>query len=75
MATTQCILRYAAWLEQIAPGFLASTIFIETGENYAQRDLLDRIARLIEIFGVVGAADIVGCPRRCRNRAVPPAHD
>jgi hypothetical protein len=62
MATTQCILRYARWLEDICPGFLAAAILMETGENYAQRDLLDQIARLVEIFGVVGAADIVGCP-------------
>jgi hypothetical protein len=64
MATTQNILRYARWLEEVSPGFLAETILIETGENYGQRDLLDQVARLIEIFGVLGVAEIVGCPRR-----------
>jgi hypothetical protein len=63
MATTQGILRYAGWLEEISPGFVASAILAETGEDYTGRDLLDQIARLIEIFGVVGAAEIVGCPR------------
>jgi len=69
MATTQCILRYACWLEEVSPGFVATTILMETGENYAGRDLLDQIARLIEVFGVIGAAEIVGCPHRasCRD--------
>jgi hypothetical protein len=62
MATTQCILRYARWLEEISPDFLASAILMETGEDYARRDLLDRIVRLIEIFGVAGVGEIVGCP-------------
>jgi hypothetical protein len=64
MATTQYILRYARWLEEVSPGFLATTILMETGEDYARRDLLDQVARLIEIFGVIGAADIVGSPRQ-----------
>jgi hypothetical protein len=63
MATTQSVLRYARWLEEVSPGFVASAILSETGEDYAKRDLLDQVARLIEIFGVAGAADIVGCPR------------
>jgi len=29
--------------------------------EYARRDLLDQVACLIEIFGVAGAAQIVGC--------------
>jgi hypothetical protein len=62
MATTACILRYARWLDNIAPGFLATVILCETGEDYRDRDLLDQVARLIEIFGVAGAAQIVGCP-------------
>ncbi len=62
MATTQCILRYARWLEEVSPGFLAGAIRAETGEDYARRDLLDQVARLIEIFGVLGAAEILGCP-------------
>ena len=33
-------------------------------EDYRKRDLLDQVARLIEIFGIDGAADIVGCPLR-----------
>jgi hypothetical protein len=74
MATTQCILRYARWLEEVSPGFVASAILSETGEDYAKRDLLDQIARLIEIFGVAGAADILGCPRaplrRDRNGSI-----
>jgi hypothetical protein len=57
-------LRYGRWLEEVSPGFLAEAILMETGENYRRRDLLDQVAKLIEIFGVVGAAEIVGCPRR-----------
>ncbi|HUC73559.1 MAG TPA: hypothetical protein VMS01_20395 [Stellaceae bacterium] len=64
MATTQDILRYVRWLEEISPGFLADAILNETGEDYRQRDLLDQVARLIEIFGLLGVADIIGCPRR-----------
>lgn len=63
MATTQSILRYARWLEEISPGFLVDAILLETGEDYAGRDVLDQVARLVEIFGVVGLAQIVGCPR------------
>ncbi|HEY2539626.1 MAG TPA: hypothetical protein VGI28_09055 [Stellaceae bacterium] len=63
MITTKQILRYAGWLEEISPGFVATAILAETGEDLAGRDLLDQIARLIEIFGVIGAAEIVGCPR------------
>ncbi len=37
---------------------------METGEDYSTRDLLDQVARLIEIFGVIGTAEIVGCPAR-----------
>ena len=47
----------------MSPGFVADAIVLEIGDDYATRDLLDQVARLIEIFGVVGAADIVGCPR------------
>jgi hypothetical protein len=53
---------YARWLENIAPGFVATVILCETGEEYRDRDLLDQVARLIELFGVAGAAQIVGCP-------------
>jgi hypothetical protein len=63
MVTTRDILRYAGWLEEMCPGFVATAILTETGDDLAGRDLLDQIARLIEIFGVVGAAEIVGCPR------------
>ena len=62
MATTASILLYARWLDDIAPGFIATVILAETGEDYRDRDLHDQVARLIEIFGVVGAAQIVGCP-------------
>jgi hypothetical protein len=44
------------------PGLLATIILLETGENYAGRDLLDQVVRLIEIFGLEGAGLIVGCP-------------
>jgi hypothetical protein len=50
-------------MEEVSPGFLAEAILMETGEDYAQRDLLDQLARLIEVFGVIGVAEIVGCPR------------
>jgi hypothetical protein len=62
MATTSSILEYAGWIEEIAPGFIAMVILTERGENYRDRDLFDQVARLIEIFGIAGAAQIVGCP-------------
>ena len=62
MVTTTRILLYARWLENFAPGFVATVILCETGEEYRDRDLLDQVARLIEMFGVAGAAQIVGCP-------------
>jgi hypothetical protein len=62
MATTSSILEYARWIEKIAPGFIALVILAERGENYRDRDLFDQVARLIEIFGIAGAAQIVGCP-------------
>ena len=62
MVTTDGILEYARWIEEIAPGFIAMVIMAERGEDYRNRDLLDQVACLIEIFGVVGAAQIVGCP-------------
>jgi hypothetical protein len=62
MLTTAGIFDYAHWLEEIAPGFLATVILTETGKDYRDRDLLDQVACLIEIFGVSGAAQIVGCP-------------
>jgi hypothetical protein len=55
------ILKYAVWLEEIDPGFLSYVILVETGEDYAERDLASRVIKLIEIFGVDGAARIVGC--------------
>jgi hypothetical protein len=61
MVVTTHILRYARWLEDLSPGFLANAIFMETGEDYAGRDLLDQVAKLIELFGVIGVAEIVGC--------------
>jgi hypothetical protein len=61
LETTQEILRCAQRLEALSPGLLAEAIRIETGEDYRERDLLDQVARLVEIFGVIGAADIVGC--------------
>jgi hypothetical protein len=64
MATAADVLRYARRLQEISPGFLAEVISVETGEDYRERDLLDQVARLIEIFGVDGAADIVGGPLR-----------
>jgi hypothetical protein len=62
MATTSSILEYARWIEELAPGFIAMVILAERGENYRDRDLFDQVARLIEIFGIAGAAKIVGCP-------------
>ena len=62
MATIDGILEYARWLEEIAPGFIAMVILSERGEDYRHRDLVDQVACLIDIFGVVGAAQIVGCP-------------
>jgi hypothetical protein len=62
MTTTGSILQYARWLENIAPGFIDTVILCETGEDYRDRDLLDQVARLIEMFGVAGAAQIVGSP-------------
>ncbi len=62
MVTAAEILRYAIWLEEIDPSFLPLVIRIKTGEDYRDRDLLDRVARLVEIFGLHGAAQIIGCP-------------
>jgi hypothetical protein len=62
MATIDGILEYARWLEEIAPGFIAMVILSERGEDYRDRELVDQVACLIDIFGVVGAAQIVGCP-------------
>ena len=62
MATTSSILQYARWIEELAPGFIAMVILAERGENYRDRDLFDQVARLIEIFGIAGAAKIVGGP-------------
>jgi hypothetical protein len=62
LATTAKIFLYVRWLEEIAPEFLVQMILIQTGEDYRNCDLLDQTARLIEIFGVDGAAQIVGCP-------------
>jgi hypothetical protein len=62
MATTDGVLEYAHWIEEIAPGFIAMIILAERGKDYRGRDLLDQVACLIEIFGVAGAAQIVGCP-------------
>jgi hypothetical protein len=61
MVTTQRIMRYARELEELSPGFLADVILMETGEDYKERDLLHQFARLIELFGVLGVAEIVGC--------------
>ena len=61
MFTTQRIVEFALWLEEIDPGFLATVISAEPGDDYRARDLLDQVARVIEIFGVLGAAKIVGC--------------
>jgi hypothetical protein len=63
VVTAKGILRYAHWLEALSPGLLAEAIRTETGEDYKERDLLDQVAKLIEIFGMIGAAEIVGCPR------------
>jgi hypothetical protein len=62
LATAAGILQYARWLEEVNPGFLALVIFVETNEDYRQRDLIDQVVRLIEIFGMDGIAQIVGCP-------------
>ena len=61
MATTKVVLRYARLLAETEPEFLTDLIMIETGEDYRNRDLLDRVVRLIEIFGVEGVAHIIGC--------------
>jgi hypothetical protein len=62
MATTSSVLEYACWIEEFAPGFIAMVILAERGENYRDRDLIDQVARLIEILGIAGAAQIVGSP-------------
>jgi hypothetical protein len=50
MATTDGILEYARWIEEIAPGFVAMIILSERGEDYRDRDLLEQVAFLIEIL-------------------------
>ena len=44
MVTTTRISLYARWLENFAPGFVATVILCETGEEYRDRDLLDQAA-------------------------------
>jgi hypothetical protein len=56
------IIEYARWLEELDPGFLAFVLLVETGKDYRRLDLLAQIAILIELFGLDGAAGIVGCP-------------
>jgi hypothetical protein len=55
------ILKYAVWLEEIDPGLLAYVIPVETGADHGERDLASRAIQLIGIFGIDGAARIVGC--------------
>jgi hypothetical protein len=62
VVTAGAILRYARYLEEIEPELLTTIIRLETGEDYRKRDLLDKVTRLIEIFGLEGARLIVGCP-------------
>jgi hypothetical protein len=60
--TVRDILQYAVWLEEIDPGFLADLILAEANEDYRDRDPEECVMKLIEIFGIDGAARIVGCP-------------
>jgi len=60
MITTRHIIEFARWFEEISPGFLVSVIAAETGEDYRDRDVLDQMACLIEINGLLPAAEIVG---------------
>ena len=62
MATAAGILQYARRLEEIEPGVLDMIILFETSEDYRRRDLLNKVTKLIEIFGLEGAGLIVGCP-------------
>src|SRR5271163_4456943 len=48
---------FSRWLDEIDPGFLTMVISAETGADYRDRDVLDQVARIIEIFGVAGAAE------------------
>jgi hypothetical protein len=59
--TVAGVLLYARSLEKNDPDFLAQVIATQTDEDYHERDLIERVARLIEIFGIIGAAQIVGC--------------
>ena len=52
MVTTKDIFRYACWLAEIDPGFLALVLSMETGEDYRDRDIMDQVSKLIEIFGI-----------------------
>jgi hypothetical protein len=61
MITTKRMMEFAVWLDEIDPGFLVMVISTETGEDYRGRHLLDQVARVVEIFGVAGAAEIAGC--------------
>ena len=67
MVTLAELLRYAQWLEQADPGFLAMVIAIETGKDYRDRDLEDQIACLVELFGLHGVASILGYVSRRLN--------
>ena len=51
MVTTQRIAEFAAWLEEVDPGFLASVILAETGEDYRGRDLFDQVRGSLRFSG------------------------
>jgi hypothetical protein len=72
MATTDGILEYARWVEEIAPGFIALIILAERGEDYRDRDFLDQVACLIEIFASLErhrSSGVLNCPL-ARNSAL-----
>lgn len=56
MTTTRRILRDAYRAEEMSPGTLAHVLLMETAEDYGRRDVLDQVARLVEIFGVAMVA-------------------
>ena len=71
MATTDGILEYACWIEEIAPGFIAMIILAEKGEDYRDRDLLDQVACLSRSLALPErhrSSGALNCPRHEARR-------
>jgi hypothetical protein len=62
ICTTLGIVQHASWLEEIDPGFLATVISAEIGEDFRGRDLSTRWHGSRDFRRSRRRAEIVGCP-------------